>query len=412
VTKPEVRNISYTIGQPGFVEAYEQTAIYAKVSGFIEEFSTDIGQYVKKGEVLCELFVPELQEEDQQKKAQVKLDQKAVEQAKQMVVVSESNVRRAAAELDEANSELGKVQAEVVRWESELSRFTQMVVDKVVDKQTLDETRKQLQSYKAAFGASQAAIEAKAAARVTSEANLAKAKIDVEAASAKVEVSEADERRVAALLAYTKVTSPYDSVVTVRNANMGDYVQAASGDKSGAGSQSPIFVVARTDLVRIYVDVPETYARFVDVGTKAIVRAEALNGQEISTTVTRTSWSFHEKTRTLRVEIDLPVADCEDIRPGMYVYARVIIERPKVWALPKQTLVMLGNRTYCYLLENNKAVRTRIQKGITDGTWTEVLKKQVDDPWVDLSGEEQFILGDLAELTDGQAVQVAPANSE
>ena len=88
-------------------------------------------------------------------------------------------------------------------------------------------------------------------------------------------MAEADERKAAAMLAYTKVTAPYDGVVTVRNANTGDYVQAVTGDKSTA-NPSAIFVVARIDLVRIFVDVPEAYARYVQKGTKAVVRAEAL----------------------------------------------------------------------------------------------------------------------------------------
>ena len=133
---------------------------------------------------------------------------------------------------------------------------------------------------------------------MTSEANLGKAKIDVETQKAEVKVSEADERKAAAMLAYTQITAPYDGVVTVRNANTGDYVQAVTGDKS---SQNPsaIFVVARTDIVRIFLDVPEAYARYVQKGTEAVVRAEALSGLQIPAKVTRTSWAIREKTRTL-----------------------------------------------------------------------------------------------------------------
>ena len=89
----------------------------------------------------------------------------------------------------------------------------------------------------------------------------------METQKAKVKVSEADERKAAAMLAYTKVTAPYDGVVTVRNANTGDYVQAVTGDKSTA-SPSAIFVVARVDLLRIFVDVPEAYARYVRRGRR------------------------------------------------------------------------------------------------------------------------------------------------
>ena len=63
VVKPELRNLTCTVDQPGFVEAYEQTAIYSKVSGFIKKYYVDIGQQVKKGDLVVEIFVPELDED-------------------------------------------------------------------------------------------------------------------------------------------------------------------------------------------------------------------------------------------------------------------------------------------------------------------------------------------------------------
>ena len=62
------------------------------------------------------------------------------------------------------------------------------------------------------------------------------------------------------MLDYTHITAPFDGVVTVRNANKGDYVQAVTGDKS-TNSPSAIFVVERTDKLRIFLDVPEASCR-------------------------------------------------------------------------------------------------------------------------------------------------------
>jgi RND family efflux transporter MFP subunit len=409
VVKPELRDMSHAVGQPGFAEAYEQTAIYAKVSGFIKKFYVDIGQEVKKGQVLCDLIVPELEEDYQQKTAQVAFDRKAVEQALGVVEVAKTNVETAFAEFAEAKANVGKYEAEVVRWQSEVKRLSQMVEEKVVDRQVLDETQKELDSSKSAREAAQAAVAARHAATLARQADLAKARIDVEVARCKVKVSEADARRVAALVAYTQVTAPYDSVVTVRNANTGDYILAISGDKLSSG-QVPIFVVARTDLVRIFVDVPEAYARYVHAGTKALLRAEATCGIEIPATVARTSWRLNATTRALRAEIDLPVQPY-GIRPGMYVYGKVIIERPQARVLPQDALVTAGDQTYCYLLEGSNAVRTPIQLGIRDGTRVEVLKKKVGDSWIALAGDEEVIVGDLSEIADGQHVEIAREES-
>ncbi|MGA2035200.1 MAG: efflux RND transporter periplasmic adaptor subunit [Thermoguttaceae bacterium] len=405
VVKPELRDLNCAVDQPGFVDAYEQTAIYSKVSGFIKKFYVDIGRQVNKGDLLVEVFVPELDEDHQRKAAQVELDRKMVQQATQLVVVAESKLQTAIAQLAEAKANVGKYQADIVRWESEVLRLTKMVEERVVDREVLDETQKQLSSSRAARDAAEAAVAARDAERVSAQADVGKAKIDVEAARAQVKVAEADERRTAAMLAYTKVTAPYDGVITVRNANTGDYVQAATGDKSTSGG-SPMFVIARDDLVRIFVDVDERYARYVREGTKANVRADALSGLEIKAAVTRTSWSLGENIHTLRTEIDLSAKDYDGLRPGMYVYTKLLIHRANVPVLPQDALLVSGNQTYCYLLQKSKAVKTSVVRGMREGAWVEVTKMKIDDPWLKVTGHEEVIVGDLDELTDGQTVKV------
>ena len=163
------------------------------------------------------------------------------------------------------------------------------------------------------------------------------------------------------------------------------------------------------DKLRIFVDVQEAYARYVQKGTPAVVRAEALSGLQIPATVTRTSWAIHEKTRTLLTEIDLSAKEYDGLRPGMYVYAKVLVQRPGVYALQPKALMESGNQTYCYLLRGGKAVKTSVQAGVSDGSWTEVDRMKIDNVWRKVAGDEQVIVADLSELTDGEAVQVAAA---
>ena len=333
---------------------------------------------MKKGDILVEIFVPELKEEHDQKVAQVELDQ--------------TQILTSQAQVAEANANVAKAEAEVVRWASEVQRLTQMVQEKVVDKQVLTETQRQLDSSKAAKDAAEAAVKAREA--------------DVETAKAKVKVDEANERKAAAMLAYTKVTAPYDGVVTVRNANTGDYVQAVSGDKS-TPNPSAIFVVARIDPLRIFSDVDERYAHYVRAGTAAVVRANALSGLQIPAKVTRTSWTLHQKAHTLWTEIDLSAKEYDGLRPGMYVNTRIFVKRPNVFALPEKALLVSGNQSYCFLLHGGKAVKTPVERGLSDGTWVEVDQMKIADPWVKVTGEEQVILGELSELTDGEKVEVA-----
>ena len=228
------------------------------------------------------------------------------------------------------------------------------------------------------------------------------------AARAKAQASRADEQRVAALVGYTHITAPYDGIVVDRNANTRDYLQPGSGDQSApstASGHAPLYVVARTDKVRVFVDVPEMDAPLVRTGTKASVRIQSLGDDEIDAAVTRTSWSLHRETRTLRAEIDLPNPD-KRLLPGMYAYGRVRIERRNVRAVPLAAVVEIGNLNCCYFYEDGKAVQIPVQTGIQDGEWVEVAKKRTHGEWTAFTGEEKVILGDLSELTDGQAVRL------
>jgi HlyD family secretion protein len=175
---------------------------------------------------------------------------------------------------------------------------------------------------------------------------------------------------------------------------------------------APIYVVDRTDIVRIFVDIPEHDANYVHVGTKATVLVKAYRDQPIPATVTRTSWALNITSRTLRAEIDLPNPGSQ-LLPGMYAYAKVIIERPGVRALPVAALSHTGDQTYCWKYVDGHAVRAEIQTGVSDGEWIEVTNWQVApapgslDPWSPINGSEKVIVSDLTILADGGPVEIA-----
>src|SRR5581483_11389746 len=92
---PELKSISRVVGQPSFVQSYERTSIYPKVTAFIQKWNVDIGDKVQKGDVLADLFVPELREQWETKKATVKLDKEKVALALKIVKVAEADVKAA-----------------------------------------------------------------------------------------------------------------------------------------------------------------------------------------------------------------------------------------------------------------------------------------------------------------------------
>jgi RND family efflux transporter MFP subunit len=426
VIQPEVRKIVRRVGQPSFIESYERTSIYPKLMGYIEKWNVDIGDKVKKGQVLATLFVPELVEDFETKKATVKLDEERVELAKKLVEVADADVKAAKAKLDEAKAILAKFQSEVDRWATEVKRLDHEVKRGVVDPQILLESTNQWRSATAARDAAVATIAKAEADLLSREATLAKAKVDVKVAEADLLVATSDAKRIEAWVGYITLPAPYDGVVVARNANTQDFVYPTGGDPTAnvrapylapGGKGAPIYVVDRTDIVRIFVDIPERDANYVHVGTKATVLAQAYRDEPIEGSVTRTSWALNITSRTLRAEIDLPNPGSQ-LLPGMYAYAKVIIERPGVKALPVAALTHSGEKTFCWTYRDGKAVRTEVRTGVSDGDWIEVTNLQkpsaspIEDPWTPVTGSEKVILGDLSILSDGGPVEVISAKQE
>jgi multidrug efflux pump subunit AcrA (membrane-fusion protein) len=421
VAQPEIRTIHRSVAQPGVIEPYEQTSIFSKVAGFVQRWNVDIGDHVKKDQLLAEILVPELAEEYNQKVAVVEQQKSMVKQSEQLIHVAESNLQASIDAVNETKANLTRYAADVERWEGELDRLNKMVRDQVVNPEVLAETKNQAKASQSAYDAAQAAVKTKESQQLASAAQVDKCKADLAAAGAQVKVAEADERRMAAMFAYTKILAPYDGVVTTRNINTGDFVRPASGDASGGEeggaygvSSIPLFVVARTDPMMFVIGVPELDAPYVSVGTKASLRLQSLAEREYDVPVTRTSLALRNQSRTLQAEIDLPNPK-DELLPGMYAYGSIEIERPKVWAIPSSAIVEIGNRMCCYLVNEGVAVRTQIQAGVSDGTWTEVVKRRTyptsGEPgaWEDFNGSERVIDGDLSEVGDGKQVAVENA---
>ncbi len=421
VVHAQPRTIVRTVEQPGVIGAYERTALYAKVSGYVANWKVDIGDHVKKGATLVELTAPELVEQHRQMQAQVVLDRAMVEQSNKQHLVAQRNVTASTEMVAQARADVKRYEADVERWTSEVKRLTALVVEKVVDQQVLDETQRQLKSSQAALESSRAAVKTRDAERLSAEATVERTQTDISAAEARVKVAEADERRLAALVDYLTITAPYDGIVFDRNVNLGDFVLPASGDPSqgifslgvSPSRATPLYVVNRIDPVLFIVGVPEEDAPYVAAGTKAKVRVRALANHEFEAKVTRTSWALNSTSRTLQAQVELPNPDGKFL-PGMYAYGSVLIERPNVRAVPVSAVTQIGNQNYCFLAVDGKAVRTAVQTGVSDGSFVEVTARLVGSPgssdgkWVAFDGTEAVIDGDLSEITDGVSVKIVP----
>src|SRR4051794_18016424 len=199
VIQPRVRKIVRVVGQPSFIQAYERTSIYPKLTAYIEKWNVDIGDKVRKGDVLADLFVPELREQWGTKKANVEYAQERVRLSQKDVEVAAAQVKSARARLEEAKAILAKYEAEVVRWDVQVKRLAREVERQVVAPQILLESQNELKADIAARDAAKRTIEKAAAELQANEATLARAEVNVSVATADLAMAQSESRRVEAL---------------------------------------------------------------------------------------------------------------------------------------------------------------------------------------------------------------------
>lgn len=246
----------HQLSLPGESRAWYQSTIYARVSGYVGSWHADIGDNVKKGEVLALIDTPEL--DDQLNAAQAKV---AADQSE--VVVADANKAFA---------------------ESTYKRWKESGKGIVSEQET----------------------EQKKAEYLSGVAHL-------KAADSQVELDRAEVKRLTDLTNFKKVQAPYDGVITARRIDIGDLVTAGSTTGNTA-----MYDVAQADKIRVYVDVPQTASADVKDGAEATATVSDVPGLTFKGKVTRNSQSINEASKTLRVEVDILNPQLV-LKPGMYL---------------------------------------------------------------------------------------------
>lgn len=396
VGKPVRKTLTLSTAQPGQIEPFEEAPLFAKVAGFVEKVLVDIGDTVDKDQPLVEISIPEMHDDLAQKDALVRQSEAELKQAEVSIVGAKAAVRSAEAHVAQSEAGIVRTDAEYQRWDAEFKRIKDLADKRAVTEKLVDETRSQLQAAEAAKRESAAAVLSAKANLDEAAVQVQKAEADLGAASARLSVAKANLARTKTLLDYTVIKAPFAGVVTRRLVNTGHYVSPPGGPTS-----QPLLVVCRTDIVRIFVDVPELEAERVNSGKdgdKAEVRVQALGNRAFSALVTRSSWSLDPSNRSLRTEIDIPNADGV-LRPGMYATAAIILEqRPDVVVLPVAAVVREGPDAFCCRVVSGKVERHKIEVGLRSGAEIEIRSG--------LSPDQEVVLANAAALKPGQAVEV------
>jgi len=408
IVQPERRDIRMMVIQPGTIEAFEATPVYSRIAGYVKKYRYNIGDRVKAGDILIDMWIPDYVEQLGQKTAAVKRAEVQIRVTQSALRAAEAKVETAKARVLSAKAGVERAQASYTRWDSEYKRLVTLVNQRVLDVQVRDETYRQFEEAVAARDQANAMVSEATSARDQAEADRDRARVDVESARADLVVAQADERLAKVNVDYGEIKAPYPGVITQRNVSPGDYLQPGGGSNG-----RPLFVLEQIDPVRVFVGVPELASYFVHDQDTAIIRFQALPGIFREGKVVRSGFSLNPATRTLQTEVDIPNTDGH-LHPGWYVTVTIAIDRKQVWTLPSNAIGFQGQQNYfVYLQIDGKPVRTQVIIGTSDDTHTEVLRKYAantnTNDWPRFDGTERVYAGNLDTLAAGQAASAKSA---
>jgi len=242
-----------------------EAALYARTTGYLKKRLVDIGDRVTEGQLLAEISAPDVDDQFTQAKAS----------------------------LAQAKANLGLAQASAELAKITLARDVRIGVGTAVSQEQFDQDK---------------------ATSKTTEAQ-------VEASRATIQVSEAAVQRYADLQGFQKITAPFPGVITARNVDAGDLIPADS-----PSTTRELFHLMRTDVLRVFVNVPQVFATGIQVGQSAVVFQRNDPLKTFAGKVTRTSNALDPNTRTLLTEVQVPNPD-NVLRPGMYLQIKFVFDR-------------------------------------------------------------------------------------
>ena len=392
VRKTDLRR---TTTQAATVHAYESVDVYSRVAGYLKSVKVDIGEAVKRGQLVAEVEVPELV-------AELARDEAILAQARASVKLRQARSQVATADLDAARAEVEEAAAEVKRAESacnydqkKLERYRDLVRRNAAGQEVLDEAEQQYEAAVAGALSAKAKRSAAAAHARKAEQLVDESRAAVAEAVAHVRVAEATLARARVLMDQVRIVSPLDGTVTRRNVSAGEFVRSAS-----AAGASPIATIVRTDKVQVVVCVPDHDVPLLKRGQRATICIEALGASPpLTGTVSRFAEAESPSDRTMRTEIDLDNPEGR-LRPGQYGAVTIIFrERHGVLTIPVSTIAGRGRNSHadCIRVEGHHARLTQIQTGEEDGDRVEVISG--------LKEGDVVVTQAVAGLRDGQVIE-------
>jgi membrane fusion protein, multidrug efflux system len=210
--------------------------------------------------------------------------------------------------------------------------------------------------------------------------------------------SDANVRRLQQLESFKHVYAPFSGVVIKRNVDIGALVNAGNG-----GSNQELFVVAKIDPIRVFVNVPEIYAPLIHSGVQGSIELAALNGQRFSGKVVRTANAIDAATRTLNTEIDVPNPKGV-LLPGAFAQVHFSLNvKTRSLSLPVNALLFRAEGTRAAVVGRDGKIHLKpVVIGRDYGTSVEILGG--------VEPSDAIVLNPGDSLDEGQPVELTKPN--
>jgi RND family efflux transporter MFP subunit len=354
VAKVARKNLAQTLTISSELVPFQEIDVYAKESGYVTDLRVDYGSHVKANDILAVLEIPELQ-------SQLKEDAAAIKNASDQIT--------------HAQNELARIQATYKALKANSDRLSSVAKSNpaLVAQQEVDDQV-------AKTDASAEQIEA--------------ANSNIASAQSLLAVAQAKREHDQVLFDYTKITAPFDGVVTQRYANKGTLLQAGTNSSTQA---MPLVKLSEDDLFRLVIPVPESDVRFIHLGDPVSVIVPSLNNRAFPGTVARFSEDVAADTRTMHTEVNVPNPQ-RVLIPGLYAQATIALEKKNnVLTVPLQALTQSGDQSTVDVVDSSNKIEIRpVVTGILSATDAEIVSGLQDGDTV--------VVGDRSGLKTGQTV--------
>lgn len=322
---------------PANIEPVQDIPVYARTSGYLKSRFVDIGDRVKEGQTLALIETPEIVQELESARADVRQASAALKSAQADLMQGKSNLKTAQANVKKAHASLRFSRAEV-------DRYTELAQEGAISYESRDSKVRDQDTDSESVNASLAAVEA-------AQQQIAAYAEKVSVAKAAMESQQANMRKLEAQAGFQKVLAPCEGVVTARNVDAGALI--SSGSES---SNQELLRIARTDVLRVFVFVPQAFFQTVHTGQDAEITVAEKPGRTFIGKVARVAGGLDGLSRTLRVEVRIPNAK-NILLPGMYSRVRFVIHRTEPpLVIPSNAIVVKPEGQFVAVVGNGNVV--------------------------------------------------------